>query len=246
MSGPSTPAVAAFFDIDGTLLVPPSLERQLLRYLVWREEVSARHWLRTAACFASRVWHDPLAATHGNKAHYAGVRVAALHSFCSLFRRYPLGIRPLPLARLQWHAEQGHRIVLVSGTLQPLAESVAQILTRLLPPLTHPICIVATQLEIQSGVFTGRTLGPAVCGPAKAATMQRLAAERGIDLTRSFAYGDCALDRWMLEAVGHPFAVHPSKRLRWLAVRRGWSILTEIASQDSSPYPTRAQQHVAF
>jgi phosphoserine phosphatase len=32
-------------------------------------------------------------------------------------------------------------------------------------------------------------------------------------------------DRWMLETVGRPVAVNPSKRMEALARRRGWAIL---------------------
>jgi len=37
-----SPEAAAFFDIDGTLLGPPLLERRFLRYLRWRRELSPR------------------------------------------------------------------------------------------------------------------------------------------------------------------------------------------------------------
>ena len=41
--------LAAFFDLDGTLVPPPSLERRFLRYLWWRQGLGyarATGWAR--------------------------------------------------------------------------------------------------------------------------------------------------------------------------------------------------------
>ena len=51
------------------------------------------------------------------------------------------------------------------------------------------------------------------------------AAERGYDLSRSFAYSDSATDVPMLESVGHPYAVNPDRALRKEATAREWPIL---------------------
>ncbi len=43
--------------------------------------------------------------------------------------------------------------------------------------------------------------------------------------TYSFAYADCYADRFLLDRLGHPVAVNPTWRLRWLSRRRGWPVL---------------------
>ncbi len=63
-------------------------------------------------------------------------------------------------------------------------------------------------------------------GEAKARVARRLAVEKGFDLAQCYAYGDCISDRWMLEAVGLPVAVNPSRRLEALARRKRWPVLT--------------------
>jgi len=216
---------AAFFDIDGTLLPPPSLERRFLRYLAWRVELRVSAWSPWLSTFVGRVWRDPLDATCGNKAHYAGIRTSALGVFLSLFHRHPLAFLPAALARIDWHAGQGHRIFLVSGTLRPLAEAVAAILASRLQLYATSVGVVATRLESGNGRFTGRTIGNPVCGPAKAQILTELAREHGLDLSASYAYGNSHADRWMLGAVGHPAAVNPSWCLRLPAQRRGWPVL---------------------
>ena len=52
-----------------------------------------------------------------------------------------------------------------------------------------------------------------------------LAAAEGIDLDASTAYSDSHTDLPFLEAVGHPVAVNPDRRLRRLARERGWPML---------------------
>ncbi len=61
-------------------------------------------------------------------------------------------------------------------------------------------------------------------GPHKAERMRELAAERGIDLERSYAYSDSVTDVPMLEAVGNPVAVNPDRDLAKVAADRGWEV----------------------
>ncbi len=222
-------SVAAFFDIDGTLLAPPSLERRLLRYLRWRGALTAADGARWLGRFLWLAWQGLfqrdamgesawLAATQGNKAHLAGMNLAAIEGFAALLARRPLEFFPEALLRLEWHAAQGHTIFLVSGTLEPLAK----VVTRQLPQCVVPC---ATRLETAGGRLTGKPVGEAVCGWGKARALERLAAEHRLDLGHSYAYADSARDRWMLERVGHPAAVNPSPWLARLARRRGWPML---------------------
>jgi len=218
---------AAFFDLDGTLLPPPTLERRFLRYLVWRQELSFAQWARWCARFLREVWRDPEAGMGGNKTLYAGVRVSALDAFAAFLRRYPVQLRPAALAQLGWHAVQGHSIVFVSGTLFPLADVVATNVAALLGKTSNPlpIRVVATRLESSGGRLTGQIAGAFVSGMEKARAIERLSESAGFDLRRSHAYGDRYADRWMLERVRFPAAVNPSPRLRRLAMRHGWPVL---------------------
>ena len=69
---------AAFFDLDGTLLAHPSLERRFIRYLLKRGELGLVNGWRWLAEFLLRIGVDRIAATEGNKkyleqvAGYAG------------------------------------------------------------------------------------------------------------------------------------------------------------------------------
>ncbi len=222
--------IAAFFDLDGTLVRPPSLEKRFIRYLRWRGAIGWKSFARCAApvlCETCRVIFsgDPggiQCIVAQCKAYLAGVPTAAMDAWLAWLARHPIEPLPNALRRLEWHAQQGHRIFLLSGTLEPLAHAVAQCIS-----VSVEVC--ATQLDTERGRFTGRLCGEAVCGPAKARAMELLAARFSLDLSHSFAYGDSFADRWMLARVGHPFVVQfankYSRRLARLAQKRRWSIL---------------------
>ncbi len=131
------------------------------------------------------------------------------------------------IERVAWHAGCGHMIVIVSGTLDPLAERAARVLETELGArgCMGKVRVCATRLEEKHERWTGRIVGEAMFGEAKARGVRRIAAEADLDLERCFAYGDSASDSWMLEAVGRPAAVNPSKDLAQIASQNGWAVL---------------------
>ena len=64
--------------------------------------------------------------------------------------------------------------------------------------------------------------GEHMSGEAKLRAVRKLAARYGLDLSRSYAYGDSSGDLQMLEAVGNAVAVNPTWRLARTARKRGW------------------------
>src|SRR5258708_39835550 len=88
--------------------------------------------------------------------------------------------------------------------------------------ITVTILVFATRLEEIDGRWTGRVLGEAMFGEAKARAAKRLAEEMHLDLGRCYAYGDGLNDRWLLAAVGRPAAVNPSKDLAGIARMHEW------------------------
>ncbi len=85
--------------------------------------------------------------------------------------------------------------------------------------------VIATRLEIVDGRYTGQ-IDYYAYAEEKARAIEALAARRGYDLARCYAYSDSVTDRFMLEAVGHPHVVNPDGQLRKLAEERGWPVLT--------------------
>ncbi len=59
---------------------------------------------------------------------------------------------------------------------------------------------------------------------AKARAVERLAEREGIDLSRSYAYGDSTHDVPTLSLVGNPVAINPDRGLRRHAAHAGWPV----------------------
>ncbi len=87
--------------------------------------------------------------------------------------------------------------------------------------------LIATELELQGDVFTGRTKGVLNMREGKVARLHDWLRERGQELEHfdSTAYSDSINDLPLLQAVNHAVAVNPDARLREEAQARGWRVL---------------------
>jgi putative phosphoserine phosphatase / 1-acylglycerol-3-phosphate O-acyltransferase len=212
---------AAFFDLDGTLLPGPSLERRFFSELRRNNKIPLVNYLRWSVEALRLLPKGILAVQHNNKRYLTGLS-------CDLVFRYMESICFFEegIARIVWHARQNHKIVLISGTLQPLAELAASALECELElrgiHIHTQIC--ATRLAEVRGQWTGHLAAEAVQGPAKARAVEEFAKQYQIDLPRSYAYGNNLLDRHFLSAVGHANAVNPGRELAALANKRDWPI----------------------
>jgi HAD superfamily phosphoserine phosphatase-like hydrolase len=119
---------------------------------------------------------------------------------------------PPVVDELEAHRQAGRRVILCSGTFQPVLEAFAH----RLDAEAH-----GTRLEEANGRLTGRLLEPPNTGPRKAA---RLAVAREGAMLRA-AYGDSLADLAMLEQSREAIAVHPEGKLREVALARGWRII---------------------
>ena len=85
--------------------------------------------------------------------------------------------------------------------------------------------VIASRMRIADGCYTGE-MELYAYGEAKAVQMRALAQQRGYSLPHCFAYSDSVTDLPMLELVGHPHAVNPDRALRRVATQRGWPVLS--------------------
>ncbi|ACU69009.1 HAD-superfamily subfamily IB hydrolase, TIGR01490 [Catenulispora acidiphila DSM 44928] len=115
------------------------------------------------------------------------------------------------------HKAAGRDVVIVSTSGSEVVEPIAEMLGADLA--------IGTRMAVgEDGKYSGEIEFYAYA-ENKAKAIVELAAERGYDLTRSFAYSDSATDVPMLESVGHPYAVNPDRTLRKEATAREWPIL---------------------
>lgn len=85
--------------------------------------------------------------------------------------------------------------------------------------------VVSNSLVFEHGRATGEVVPPLIAGAEKVEAIKRLCHEHEASLAEAKAYSDSFSDTPMLESVGHPVAVNPDRRLRRVAVERGWPIL---------------------
>ncbi|HEV2494287.1 MAG TPA: HAD family phosphatase [Terriglobia bacterium] len=85
--------------------------------------------------------------------------------------------------------------------------------------------VISNALVYQNGAATGEVQPPLIAEGEKVEAMKRLCREQSAELAESKAYSDSFSDTPMLESVGHPVAVNPDRRLKRVAVERGWPIL---------------------
>jgi HAD superfamily hydrolase (TIGR01490 family) len=86
--------------------------------------------------------------------------------------------------------------------------------------------VLATTLQFENGVCTGRIVGtPMFRREKKDRVLAYLSAE-GVDVSECSFYSDSIYDLPLLEEVGRPVAVNPDFRLRRVARRRGWQIVS--------------------
>lgn len=126
---------------------------------------------------------------------------------------------PEMLEKVEEHKKQGHYLVIVSGSIRYYLEPVAKDLG-----FDNIIC---TDLEEGSdGLLTGKPIGKICIDDYKRELALQLVEKENIDLKNSFAYGDNESDIQLLKLVGNPVAVQPSPKLRKLAQKNNWQILT--------------------
>jgi len=210
---------AAFFDLDRTLIrrssvlaLAPSFRA---RGLISRIDLAkSAFWQLLFAARGASAERVRSAAEDGMKI-LDGFSVEELQALVGDAMEPVL--RPLvyaePLHLVQHHRARGERVYIVSATLQEIVDHIAD-------DLGFDGAIGST-CEIVDGRYTGRTLR-AAHGEGKARALRELAADDGLDLESSTAYSDSYSDVPFLEAVGHPVAVNPDRRLKSIARTRAW------------------------
>lgn len=210
--------VAAFFDVDYTILQSTSAERLFIRHL-WRHG-------HLGFCDVARAGLSILTKGKGalsrrikeNKAYLAGRSVTDVTTLAQSFVMEVLHpyLAVEALKKMEWHQHQGHHVVLLTGSLEMLVRPLAENLG-----IETVLC---TRLEQQDGIYTGRLTPPHPYAEGKRIILEKFVSENGVDLLGSYAYGDSLADCRMLEAVGHPRVVNPGWRMKCVAQRQGWPV----------------------
>lgn len=213
--------VAAYFDLDGTLLNASS-EKTLTGVLAKR-----RPW---------RIPHATIAWSLGTvfglltgKSPYDALRNRGHLSLASwaILEKYSDEIAPILLEpkvsqqaweKIAWHRQQGHRLVLVTATVAPMAEAMGRILGM--------DEVYGCGPSNRSGILSGSERGWSVPRrKGKVPVVELDAKENGHDLSKCYGYGNTLADSWFMRKCGHAIAVNPESSLRSYAQEKKWEIV---------------------
>lgn len=212
----------AFFDVDHTITRRATALRfaglALKRGLISLSDLSSvpMHWIRYR-----------LGLRGSGKADLSLVELPALTGIArstledlarECFERKIGGdLFPPALEILQTLRAAGCRLALATSSLdlivQPLAEYLAI------------EDVLASSLEFEDGLSTGRLRGKALLGEAKRDAALGLAERLGVALEEIAFYSDSVHDLPLLRVVGMPRIVNPDPKLRRLSRAEGWEIL---------------------
>ncbi len=218
-NGPSGPQVAAFFDMDRTVLYGFSAQDLFVEQItsgelaldgVVDQVAQAVKFSRGKIDFAELV-------TRSAK-HLRGQVDSRNYEFGRRVFEKRIASRIYPEARLliDQHLKKGHLVVIVSAATPYQVEPVANDLG------VHSF--LCTHLEVKNGICTGKVMEPACYGEGKSIAVRNFIADREVDLSESYFYTDGKEDLPLLEIVGKPRPLNPDKTLTGIAKSRDWPI----------------------
>jgi HAD superfamily hydrolase (TIGR01490 family) len=214
--------IGAFFDFDETLLQVPS-GRLGIQWLWDRRMVPSGYILKIQAAnffYKRRLLSDErmvrIMLTFYKKKRLKDFEKGAENFYRDYLKPH---LAPKILSRVNYHKNENHLLILISGSVRYMLEPVTKDLK-----FDYLLC---TDLEVDgNGLMTGKPKGLVCVDQNKKRLTLKLAESIGLDLGKSYAYGNHQSDLPLLETVGHPHVVEPSTILEKIAHQRSWPILT--------------------
>jgi HAD superfamily hydrolase (TIGR01490 family) len=187
-------------------------------------------------------WVDEAVYAQKNEYFYAQYKAGTL----DIYEYLDFALKPLAehsMAELQ-AAHQRFMLEIVAPKLHPAGRALVQkhqdagdtcvVITATNAFVTRPIArvlgieeLIAVNLEVRDGQFTGKPEGTLSFQGGKLERIRSWCAERGLKFEdcESYFYSDSINDRVLLEAATHAIATNPDDKLRALAHERAWTCL---------------------
>ncbi len=215
----SGPKIAAFFDVDRTLLAGFSavgfmkdrFAQEGLSLSSMAEAIAGTFRFGTKqTSFPSFIEETStnLKGLREEELLEQGERVFAKHLVTEIY--------PESRALVEAHQRRGHTVAIVSSATHFQIDALARDFG-----IEHVLC---TELEFEEGRFTGKVKRPACWQEGKAKAGGAFAGEHDIDLSQSYFYTDSHDDLALLDLVGKPRLVNPDQELARIGSRRGWPV----------------------
>lgn len=210
------------FDVDNTIVQGQS-QGLFITFLRKKGYVSMYYYMRLM------IWiifyklgfaKNPMPAMKYGLSFVKGKKVSEIEKLVDEFFNTVLVKKIYSEARdiIQEHQKIGRSVILVSNAPDILIEKIARYL--------HIEQYISTKLEQKDGIYTGNIIGDIMYGKQKLHAVNSYIQSKNLSLDNSWAYGDHESDTYVLSGVTHPYAVNPSRKLREIASKNNWPILT--------------------
>ena len=221
----ATPLELALFDLDNTLLSGDSdyewAQFLIERGLLDRSEYEARNERFFSQYKEGRLdIHEFLAFQLAPLARHPREELDRWHAEFMRTRVLPI-VRAKGRELVRKHRAQNHLCAIVTSTNSFITAPIARELG-----VEH---LLATELEVRGGRFTGKPSGTPSFRMGKVTRLAEWLGGRGQTLASfgaSWFYSDSHNDLPLLERVTHPVAVDPDEVLRREALARGWQVIS--------------------
>jgi len=220
------PHIAAFFDLDRTLIDDFSAKKFLQSRVFSGKSTSKELFSQFATALLYTAGNrDFEILTKVSALGIKGIREKEFENLGKVVYEEYLADTIYPESRklIASHLEKGHRVVIVSAAtiyqIRPIADELG---------IQDVFC---TEMGVKKGHFTGK-IEEMCWGEGKARAAKRFAKTNNVDLSKSFFYTDSFDDYPLLEIVGNPCATNPDNRLSQIAFENGWPILRFDETKD--------------
>ncbi|OZG71421.1 phosphoserine phosphatase [Hahella sp. CCB-MM4] len=143
-----------------------------------------------------------------------------LHDWREQFIRDAISPMMLPKATnlLQKHRDQGDFLLIITATNRFVTEPIAELL--------GVDDLIATELEMRDGAYTGEVEGTPSYQEGKVTRLGQWLQQRPFDLSDAYFYSDSHNDIPLLDKVGNPIVVDGDRQLLEYAERNNWPTMS--------------------
>lgn len=203
--------IVAFFDIDGTIYRDSLLIdhfKKLIKYEILPKEAFTKEveeafnkWenrqgdYETYLLEISKLYKESITGMSEKEIEFVADRLMELKSD---------RVYTYTRDRIKWHLDKGHLVIFISGSPDFLVSKLAK---------KYGVTDSKGSIyPVENGVYTGEVIAM-WDHVSKSKEIDNFVEKYDIDLSKSYAYGDTNGDLFMLERVGNPIAINPSKEL---------------------------------
>jgi HAD superfamily hydrolase (TIGR01490 family) len=204
--------IAAFFDIDGTIS-REGLISEMFKKMIKYELIDNSKWYNDVEPAFTK-WDKRMGDYDAYLQKMVDIYTETIKNTNSFHIKYiakrvieQKGERVYTYTRdrIKWHKDQGHIVIAISGSPLELVSEMSEKYG--MDDFRGTIYKIGN-----NGIYNGEII-PMWDSDSKKKAVLEMAEKYNLDLSQSYAYGDTNGDFSMLNLVGYPFAVNPTREL---------------------------------